>query len=77
MMSSLATLFPFSVGGLGIREIASQWGASTINLDENLSVLLSLCFYLVTALVALSAIYILFDRKKFPAADAKEAELKT
>jgi glycosyltransferase 2 family protein len=73
MMSSFATLFPFSVGGLGIREIASQWGASAISLDKDLSVLLSLGFYLTSALVALTAVFILFDKKRFPA-EVKNAD---
>lgn len=64
MGSALATLFPFSVGGLGIREIVSQWGASAISINENISVLLSFCFYLISALVALSAIFILFNKEK-------------
>jgi uncharacterized membrane protein YbhN (UPF0104 family) len=68
MLSSLSTLFPFSVGGLGAREIVILWGATALGLDKDYSVSISLSFYFISAFVALSGIFILFDKKRFPAA---------
>lgn len=68
MLSSLSTLFPFSVGGLGAREIVILWGATALGLDKDFSVSISLSFYFISAFVALSGIFILFDKKRFPAA---------
>ncbi|MGJ7031817.1 lysylphosphatidylglycerol synthase transmembrane domain-containing protein [Niabella hirudinis] len=64
LLSSLASLFPFSVGGLGAREVAIVWGAGTFGLDKDLAVSVSLSFYLVTLVIALSAIFILFGRER-------------
>ncbi|WP_300596587.1 lysylphosphatidylglycerol synthase transmembrane domain-containing protein [Niabella sp.] len=73
LLSSLASLFPFSVGGLGAREVVIVWGAGIFGLDKDLAVSVSLSFYLITMMMALSAIFILFgrERKKItpPAAD--------
>ncbi len=66
LLSSLATLFPFSIGGLGAREVAIVWGAATLALDKNLSVAVSLYFYFVTAIVSLSAVFLLFRPLVFP-----------
>lgn len=74
MSSALATLFPFSVGGLGIREIVSQWGASAISINENLSVLLSFCFYLISAFIALSAIFVLFNKEEEQQSSVSESK---
>ncbi len=53
LLSSFATLFPFTIGGLGAREIAIVWGASALLLDKDISVSMSLCFYVISALVSL------------------------
>lgn len=74
LLSSLASLFPFSVGGLGAREVAIVWGATTFGLDKDLSVSVSLCFYVITMALALTAIAILFgkERRQKNAADIKD-----
>jgi len=64
LLSSLATLFPFSIGGLGAREIGIVWGATTLSLDKNLSVSISLCFYFISALLSLSAVFLLFRKDR-------------
>jgi uncharacterized membrane protein YbhN (UPF0104 family) len=53
LLSSFATLFPFTIGGLGAREIAMVWGASALLLDKDISVSMSLCFYALSALLSL------------------------
>lgn len=64
LLSSLASLFPFSVGGLGAREVAIVWGAGIFGLDKDLAVSVSLSFYLITMAMALSAIFILFGKER-------------
>lgn len=64
LVSSLATLFPFSVGGLGAREVAIVWVANELGLDEALSVSISLCFYCLSAILSLSAAVFLFRTEK-------------
>lgn len=64
LLSSLASLFPFSIGGLGAREVAIVWGAGTFGLDKDLAVSVSLSFYLITMIMALSAIFILFGKER-------------
>lgn len=64
LLSSLASLFPFSIGGLGAREVAIVWGAGTFGLNKDLAVSVSLSFYLITMIMALSAIFILFRNER-------------
>lgn len=61
LLSSLASLFPFSIGGLGAREVVIMWGATTFGLNKDLSVSVSLCFYFISMMTALSAVFILFQ----------------
>jgi uncharacterized membrane protein YbhN (UPF0104 family) len=62
LLSSFATLFPFSIGGLGAREIAIVWGASALLLNKDLSVSVSLCFYIISALVSLLGAITIFSK---------------
>jgi len=64
LVSSLATLFPFSVGGLGAREVAIAWVAGQLGLNEALCVSISLCFYCLSAILSLSAAIFLFQPEK-------------
>ena len=64
LLSSLASLFPFSIGGLGAREVAIVWGATTFGLDKDLAVSVSLSFYLITMAMALTAVPVLFSRER-------------
>ncbi|SDE28403.1 lysylphosphatidylglycerol synthase transmembrane domain-containing protein [Niabella drilacis] len=76
LLSSLASLFPFSIGGLGAREVAIVWGAGIFGLDKDLAVSVSLSFYLITMAMALSAIFILFgrERERSPESSATAAD---
>ncbi len=66
MLSALATLFPFTIGGLGAREMAIMYGAGTLGLDKDLSVSLSICFYILSAIVSLSGSVALFTKEERP-----------
>ena len=62
LLSSFAILFPFTIGGLGAREIAMVWGASALLLDKDISVSVSLCFYIIAALFSLSGSIFIFSK---------------
>lgn len=64
LLSALATLFPFSIGGLGAREIAIVWAAAILFLNKDMAVSVSLCFYFISAILSLTGIFFLFQRKK-------------
>lgn len=57
LVSSIVAVLPFTIGGIGSREITFLFGAQYLNLDPALSVALSLIFYIITAVVSLSGIY--------------------
>ncbi|EFK59499.1 lysylphosphatidylglycerol synthase transmembrane domain-containing protein [Sphingobacterium spiritivorum] len=63
LASSLVAIIPFSVGGLGMREIVYMWGAKIFYLDSHLAVLISLLFYIISALVSVSGAYYVFNPK--------------
>ena len=64
LLSSLATLFPFSIGGLGAREIAIVWAASILQLNNDIAVSVSVCFYFISAILSLSGISVVFYSQK-------------
>lgn len=50
LVSSLAAVLPFSVGGLGVREATFLMGVQMFHLDPTYGVLASSCFFLLTLL---------------------------
>ncbi len=72
LLSSLSTLFPFSIGGLGAREIAIVWAASMLQLNKDLAVSVSLCFYFISAVLSLSGIFVVFYSRKATARAATD-----
>lgn len=64
LLSSLAAVFPFTVGGLGVREMVNVEGAAYFNLDQHLALLISVLFYLISALLALLGAYFIFNPRK-------------
>ncbi|MBP3941999.1 flippase-like domain-containing protein [Sphingobacteriaceae bacterium WQ 2009] len=63
LASSLVAVIPFNVGGLGMREMVYYWGAGIFLLDQHLAVLFSLVFYVISATIAVSGIYFIFQPK--------------
>ncbi|SEM41038.1 hypothetical protein SAMN05216436_104122 [bacterium A37T11] len=77
--SSLAALFPFTVGGLGAREIIIVYGSNFFGLDDHLAVLISLTFYLISAMLSFCGSYFIFNpralgEEKLPQDDKTEIE---
>ena len=53
LISSLVAIIPISVGGVGTRELAFMYGAQYLMLSPEVSVTVSLTFYLITLLTSL------------------------
>ncbi|MDZ7777890.1 MAG: lysylphosphatidylglycerol synthase domain-containing protein [Bacteroidales bacterium] len=53
LVSSIIAIIPISVGGAGTRELAFMYGARYLSLSPELSVTVSLTFYLITLIVSL------------------------
>ncbi|MBM3402085.1 MAG: flippase-like domain-containing protein [Bacteroidetes bacterium] len=64
LMSSLVTIFPFTVGGLGARELVFLYGAQYFQMDQHVAVIISLLFYCISALLSFSGIYFVFHPQK-------------
>ncbi len=52
LLSSIVAIFPFTIGGLGARELVFLWGATAFGFNKNEAVYISLLFYLITVLVS-------------------------
>ncbi|WP_411272852.1 lysylphosphatidylglycerol synthase transmembrane domain-containing protein [Daejeonella sp.] len=72
LISSLVAIFPFTVGGLGARELVFVYGAQFFQIDQQLAVIISLLFYCISAILSLSGIYFVFYPKQL---DEKKIEL--
>jgi glycosyltransferase 2 family protein len=57
LLSSIVATLPITIGGIGSREITFLFGAEYLHLNMNISVGVSLLFYLTSALVSLFGIY--------------------
>lgn len=60
LISSLVAIFPFTVGGLGARELVFVYGAQYFHMDQHLAVIISLLFYCISAILSFSGIYFVF-----------------
>ncbi len=52
LLSSIVAILPFTIGGLGAREVVFLWGSSLFLLDKHQSIYISILFYLITVLVS-------------------------
>ena len=55
--SAIATALPVTIGGVGAREMVFLLGAKFLHLNNELSIALSLMFFLLSAFVSLGGIY--------------------
>jgi uncharacterized membrane protein YbhN (UPF0104 family) len=53
LISSIVSVLPLTIGGIGSREVVFYYGALWLGLDENSSVSISMVFFLITAAVSL------------------------
>ncbi|RYE33308.1 MAG: flippase-like domain-containing protein [Sphingobacteriaceae bacterium] len=64
LVSSLSAIFPFTVGGLGAREFVFTHFSGYFHMNSNLAVVVSLLFYLTSAIVSLGGLYYVFRSDK-------------
>lgn len=62
LISSIVSVLPLTIGGIGSREVVFYYGALWLGLDENTSVSISMLFFLITALVSLIGIVYHFKK---------------
>ena len=56
LISSIVSVLPLTIGGIGSREVVFYYGALWLELGENTSVSISMLFFLITAVVSLFGI---------------------
>lgn len=64
LISSIVSVLPLTIGGIGSRELTFLYGAKWLSLNANTSVSVSLVFFLITALVSVFGIYYHFKKPK-------------
>jgi uncharacterized membrane protein YbhN (UPF0104 family) len=65
LVSSVASVLPLTIGGLGIREVVFLEGSSYFGLPQETSIVISILFYLITLFTsAWGAIYVFNDPLK-------------
>ncbi len=64
LISSIVSVLPVTIGGIGSREVTFLYGAKFLGLDENTSVGISMAFFLITAIVSLTGIFYHFKKPK-------------
>ena len=62
LISSIVSVLPLTIGGIGSREVVFYYGALWLALDENTSVSISMLFFLITAAVSLIGIFYHFKK---------------
>jgi uncharacterized membrane protein YbhN (UPF0104 family) len=60
LISSVVAVLPFTIGGLGAREVVFLWGAQIFGLEHIVSVMVSLLFYGATVVSSLPGLPFIF-----------------
>lgn len=69
LVSSIVSVVPLTLGGIGSREITFLYGAKWLGLDATTSIGISFAFFLITALVSFLGIIYHFKRPKLESLD--------
>lgn len=62
MISSIVSVIPLTIGGIGSREVTFLYGSKLLYLDAATSIGISFIFFLITALVSFFGIYYHFKK---------------
>ena|SRR5690606_1762139 len=62
LVSSIVSVLPLTIGGIGSREVTFFYGATWLALDQSTSVSISMVFFLITALVSVCGILYHFKK---------------
>jgi len=76
LVSALAAVVPINIGGAGARELVFQKSAGFFHIDASLGIYLSISFFLISLLVALSGIYYLIRPSRLQEGLPKAEEIK-
>ena len=52
LLSSIVAILPFTIGGLGAREVVFLWGSQQFGLNTNESIFISVLFYIITVCIS-------------------------
>ncbi|MEQ9298093.1 MAG: lysylphosphatidylglycerol synthase transmembrane domain-containing protein [Cyclobacteriaceae bacterium] len=58
LISSIVAVFPFTVGGVGARELTFVLSHDYLGIDQNVAVAFSLLFFLITAITSLAGAFL-------------------
>ncbi|KAB7531280.1 flippase-like domain-containing protein [Flagellimonas olearia] len=64
LVSSIVSVIPLTIGGIGSREVTFLYGAEWLGLNASTSIGISFTFFLITALVSLMGMYYHFKKPK-------------
>lgn len=64
LISSIVSVIPLTIGGIGSREVTFLYGAKWLGLDTNTSISISFLFFLITALISFFGIIYHFKKPK-------------
>ncbi|WP_067037961.1 lysylphosphatidylglycerol synthase transmembrane domain-containing protein [Allomuricauda sp. CP2A] len=64
LVSSIVSVIPLTIGGIGSREVTFLYGAKWLGLDASTSIGISFTFFLITALISLLGIVYHFRKPK-------------
>ena len=61
-ISSMVSVLPVTIGGIGSRELVFFYGAEWLKLDQSTSLSISILFFFLTAILSLTGIYYHFKK---------------
>ncbi|WP_422860459.1 lysylphosphatidylglycerol synthase transmembrane domain-containing protein [Flagellimonas sp. S174] len=64
LISSIVSVIPLTIGGIGSREVTFLYGATWLGLNEEISVGVSFVFFLITALISFFGVIYHFKKPK-------------
>ena len=64
LISSIISVLPLTIGGIGSREVTFLYGAKWLGLEVSISIAISMVFFLITAVVSLLGIFHHFKKPK-------------
>lgn len=65
LVSSIVSVIPFTIGGLGAREYVMIYAALILHIDKNIGVFISATFWVISAIVSLSGAYFAYRSQEF------------
>jgi len=69
LVSSIVSVIPLTIGGIGSREVTFLYGAEWLGLDASTSIGISFTFFLITALTSVFGVIYHFKKPKLESLD--------